>query len=66
MRSTRLSGILAACLASIGTAFAADPAPNGIAYPDGWQNWSAVAARYRTDNNTIRVIVGNEIAVALH
>jgi len=36
---------------------------HGISYPDGWQNWSAIAVSHRTDNNTLRVILGNEIAV---
>jgi len=36
---------------------------NGIAYPAAWQNWSTIAVSHRTDNNTIRVILGNDIAV---
>ena len=40
------------------------PAPsNGIAYPTGWQNWAAIAVSHRTDNNTIRIILGNDVAV---
>jgi hypothetical protein len=40
------------------------PAPShAINYPAGWQDWSAIAASHRTDNNTIRVILGNEVAV---
>lgn len=40
------------------------PAPsNGIAYPEGWQNWAAIAVSHRLDNNTVRVILGNDIAV---
>jgi hypothetical protein len=43
----------------------AAPAPsNGIAYPEGWQNWATIAVSHRTDNSTIRVILGNPIAVA--
>ncbi len=38
-------------------------ASNGIAYPVGWQDWSTIAVSYRTDNNTLRVILGNDIAV---
>ncbi len=48
------------------TAFGADPTPapsHGIAYPTGWQNWSTIAVSHRTDNNTIRTILGNDIAV---
>lgn len=36
---------------------------HGIEYPAGWQNWSTIAVSQRTDNNTIRVILGNDIAV---
>lgn len=36
---------------------------HGIAYPTGWQNWSTIAVSHRTDNNTSRVILGNDIAV---
>lgn len=34
-----------------------------INYPTGWQNWSSIAVSHRTDNNTIRIILGNEVAV---
>lgn len=36
---------------------------HGIEYPTGWQSWSTIAVSHRTDNNTLRVILGNEIAV---
>lgn len=45
---------------------AADQAPapsHGISYPEGWQSWSTVAVSHRTDNNTLRVILGNDVAV---
>ncbi|HEB83316.1 MAG TPA: cytochrome P460 [Gammaproteobacteria bacterium] len=38
-------------------------ASHGIAYPQGWQDWSVIAVSHRTDNNTLRVILGNDIAV---
>lgn len=38
-------------------------APNGIAAPQGWQDWPVLGVARRTDNNTIRVITGNSIAV---
>jgi len=47
--------------------FAADhpiPASNGIDYPEGWQGWAPIAVSHRKDNNTIRVILGNDVAVA--
>lgn len=34
-----------------------------IAYPEGWQNWATIAVSHRTDNKTIRTILGNDIAV---
>ena len=34
-----------------------------INYPEGWQNWATIAVSHRIDNNTLRVILGNEIAV---
>lgn len=36
---------------------------HGVPYPEGWQNWATIAASHRTDNNTLRVILGNEVAV---
>lgn len=40
------------------------PGPShGIAYPEGWQEWSTIAVSHRTDNNTLRVILGNAAAV---
>lgn len=50
----------------VSLANAAEPTPppaNEIAYPTGWQNWSAIAVSHRTDNNTIRLILGNDIAI---
>jgi Cytochrome P460 len=34
-----------------------------ISYPEGWQDWATIAVSHRTDNNTLRVILGNDIAV---
>jgi hypothetical protein len=39
------------------------PAPNGIRLPDGYKNWRLISSTHRTDNNTLRVILGNDIAV---
>ena len=46
--------------------FGSDSTPDsshGVAYPTGWQNWSTIAVSHRTDNKTIRTILGNDIAV---
>lgn len=39
------------------------PAPNGIDLPQGYRNWQVIAVSHRADNNTLRVILGNDIAV---
>ncbi len=39
------------------------PAPNGIELPENYKDWSVVSSSYRIDNRTLRVIVGNGIAV---
>lgn len=54
--------VLAASLVAV-AAHAADPAPNGMTLPPGYKDWRVIAPSHRTDNNTIRVIVGNDIAV---
>jgi len=39
------------------------PAPNGIRLPDGYKNWRLISSSHRTDNNTLRVILGNDKAI---
>lgn len=39
------------------------PAPNGINYIQGYQNWQAISTTDRFDNGTMRIIYGNGIAV---
>lgn len=39
------------------------PAPNGIEFPRGYGNWALISTTDRFDNNTIRAIFGNDIAV---
>lgn len=45
-------------------AFAVEPAPNGIMLPEGYKDWRVIAPSHRTDNNTLRVILGNDAAIA--
>ena len=45
-------------------ALAAKPAPNGIVLPEGYQDWRLIGSSHRTDNNSLRVILGNDAAVA--
>jgi len=39
------------------------PAPNGIQLPGNYRDWQVIASSHRTDNNTLRIILGNEVAV---
>jgi hypothetical protein len=39
------------------------PAPNGFAFLPDYKNWKAVSSTDRFDNGTIRVVLGNEVAV---
>jgi hypothetical protein len=49
-----------------GTAAAAQdvpPAPNGIELPQDYKDWRVIAVSERTDNETLRVIMGNDAAI---
>ncbi len=56
-------------IALIGLAFNAHAAQStvgtshDISYPKGWQNWATVAVSHRIDNNTLRTILGNNLAI---
>lgn len=39
------------------------PAPNGIVLPEGYKNWDLIAVSQRTENQTLRAILGNTLAV---
>jgi len=39
------------------------PAPNGITIPEGFRDWRLIASSLRSDNNTMRVILGNDTAI---
>jgi hypothetical protein len=39
------------------------PAPNGINFLPAYKDWVAVSSTIRTDNGTMRIIAGNDIAV---
>ena len=38
-------------------------APNGIAFLPDYKNWHTVSSTERFDNNTLRVILGNDVAI---
>lgn len=40
-----------------------EPAPNGITLPAGYKDWRVISQSHRTDNNTVRIILGNDIAI---
>jgi hypothetical protein len=39
------------------------PAPNGITLPQGYKDWRVIGSSHRTDKNTLRVVLGNDIAI---
>ena len=39
------------------------PAPNGIKFPVGYQDWTVLSMSHRVDNKTVRVIYGNDTAI---
>jgi len=55
--------IAAALIAASCATLAAEPAPNGITLPEGYKDWRVIASSQRTDNNTMRVILGNDKAI---
>jgi hypothetical protein len=53
---------VAASFAAFGNKTA--PAPNGLELPPDYKNWRVIGISHRLDNNTMRVILGNDAAVA--
>jgi hypothetical protein len=60
-------GVLAVLLMGYGTPLPAQDkfdlkAPNGLSFSEirGYENWPFIATSYRTDNNELRVIMGNK------
>ena len=39
-------------------------APNGIQLPEGYKDWRVISSSHREDNHTLRVILGNDQAIA--
>lgn len=65
LRAALLAGFFLQLPASLAIADSPVPAaPNGIELPAGYEDWGLISVSHRTDNNTLRVILGNEIAVA--
>jgi hypothetical protein len=62
--NSRWTLLLAAALCLPASAVqAAEPAPNGLQLPAGYKDWQVIASSHRADNQTLRVILGNDIAV---
>jgi hypothetical protein len=40
-----------------------EPEPNGVAFMPDYKNWKAISSTERYDNHTMRVILGNDVAV---
>jgi hypothetical protein len=38
-------------------------APNGIAFPADYPDWQVVSLSHHVDNQTVRVIVSNRVAI---
>jgi hypothetical protein len=38
-------------------------APNGIDFPADYPNWQVISVSHRVDNHTLRVILGNKVAI---
>lgn len=59
-------GIAAAILATLTSLTAVaevTPAPNGLKRPEGYQNWRLIGVSHRTENGTLRAILGNDVAI---
>ena len=39
------------------------PAPNGITLPEAYKDWKVISISHRTDNHSMRAILGNDVAV---
>lgn len=55
--------LLAVAAAFGSRAGAAEPAPNGIALPEGYKDWRLLSVHQRSDNSTLRAVLGNDIAI---
>ena len=40
-----------------------NPAPNGIKLPENYKDWRVISVSHRTDHKSMRVILGNDIAI---
>lgn len=59
------AAVVFVAVAGVAAASAADVAPalNGLRLPEGYRNWRVIAPSHRTDNKTLRLILGNDKAI---
>lgn len=58
-------GMLGVVMATTAVAQNVGPSPtNNIPFPADYKDWQVISVSERTDNNTLRVIIGNDIAMA--
>ena len=55
--------ILAIASSAVASAAEVGKSPNGIAFPSDYINWKVISTSHRIDNKTLRVILGNDIAI---
>lgn len=63
MRKTGLLLIVGLLAAPAWAGSKVPPAPNGIKFPAGYQDWAVLSMSHRLDNKTVRVIYGNDVAI---
>ncbi|MCB1927029.1 MAG: cytochrome P460 family protein [Rhodocyclaceae bacterium] len=56
--------LAAALLPAMPAAAEVAAAPNGIELPADYRDWRVIASSHREDNKTLRVILGNDAAIA--
>ena len=61
--TTRWALLGAALIAMAARAGEVPPAPNGIELPADYKDWRLIATSHRTDNNSLRAILGNDAAI---
>lgn len=62
--SLPLAALAALLAAGPAAAQTVAPAPNGITLPPDARDWRVIAVSHRSDNNTMRAIIGNDAAIA--
>lgn len=59
----KLIAIGAVLVTSAAFAQGVGDSPNGIPFPADYKDWQVLSVSQRSDNNTLRVIIGNDIAM---